>query len=85
MLLLTAILFHLFQNIHFDDFKTTIIEEDEEKEEHGEEEEQVDTSPWAGSDRDYSYEEVGFAGVWFSGDAVFRGCGHKNKDCLKWF
>lgn len=48
------------QNIHFDDFKQAliIIEDEEEKEEGQEEEEQVDTTPWAGSDRDYSYEEV---------------------------
>ncbi len=55
----------MFQNIHFDDFRTTIIEDDEEKDEQGEDEEQVDTSPWAGSDRDYSYDEVshGICGV----------------------
>ena len=48
------------QNIHFDDFKTALIYVEDEKEEGvgNEEEEQVDTSPWAGTDRDYSYEEV---------------------------
>lgn len=48
------------QNINFDDFKhALIIDEDEEKEDGvQDEEEQVDTTPWAGSDRDYSYEEV---------------------------
>ncbi len=30
----------------------------EEKEEGQEDEEQVDTTPWAGLDRDYTYEEV---------------------------
>lgn len=47
-------------NIHFDDFGSAIIDDDEEKDEGlvGEEEEQVDTSPWAGVDRDYSYEEL---------------------------
>lgn len=49
------------RNIHFDDFGNAIIYEDEEKEEglaNGEDEEQVDTSPWAGQDRDYTYEEL---------------------------
>ena len=47
------------QNINFDDFKrSVIIEEEEEKDEGVVHEDDVDTSPWAGSDRDYSYEEV---------------------------
>lgn len=48
------------KNVHFEDFRNALIDEDEEKEEGipGEEEEQVDTTPWAGIDRDYSYEEV---------------------------
>ena len=41
-----------------------MMDEDEDKEEGvaAEEEEQVDTSPWAGQDRDYSYEEVSGGG-----------------------
>ena len=49
------------QNIHFDDFKHALIIDDEEEKDEGmvDEEEQEDTTPWAGSNRDYSYEEVG--------------------------
>ena len=47
------------QHIHFDDFKQAlIVDDDEDKEEGQEEEEQVDTTPWAGSDRDYTYDEA---------------------------
>ena len=52
-----------FQNITFEGFDVAVVLVDvdafEEKVEGGEEEDEpVDNSPWANSDRDYTYEEV---------------------------
>ena len=61
------IFYALLQNITFEGFDFVMALEGDVEVDEGEGEEDVeptDTSPWAGTDRDYTYEEVTDIRVW---------------------